>query len=227
MSFHMGYNGDMKKIINVVEDEKDLNELVKRYLEKEGYVVNSYLTFDEAYAHMDDEVDLWILDIMLDDKSGFDLIEEIKNRNSEMPVIFMSARDKEFDRIIGLEKGSDDYITKPFSPKEMVLRVNNIIKRVYKEDSKIEVDGYEIDENKRIVFENGKPIDLTTKEFDLLMLFVKNKGTAFLREQILEKVWEDNYFGSDRVVDDTMRRLRKKLPNINIQTIYGFGYRLG
>ena len=227
MSFHMGYNGNMKKIINVVEDEKDLNELVKRYLEKEGYVVNSYLTFDEAYAHMDDEVDLWILDIMLDDKSGFDLIEEIKNRNADMPVIFMSARDKEFDRIIGLEKGSDDYITKPFSPKEMVLRVNNIIKRVYKEDTKIEVDGYEIDENKRIVFENGKPIDLTTKEFDLLMLFVKNKGTAFIREQILEKVWGDNYFGSDRVVDDTMRRLRKKLPNISIQTIYGFGYRLG
>ncbi|MBR3228447.1 MAG: response regulator transcription factor [Erysipelotrichaceae bacterium] len=217
----------MKKIINVVEDEKDLNELVKLYLEKEGYVVNSYLTFDEAYAHLDDEVDLWILDIMLDDKSGFDLIEEIKNRNNDKPVIFMSARDKEFDRIIGLEKGSDDYITKPFSPKEMVLRVNNIIKRVYKEESKTVVDGYLIDETKRIVYEDEKAIDLTTKEFDLLMLFVKNKGTAFLREQILENVWGDNYFGSDRVVDDTMRRLRKKLPNINIQTIYGFGYRLG
>ena len=97
----------MKKIINVVEDEKDLNELVKRYLEKEGYIVNSYLTFDEAYAHLDDEVDLWVLDIMLDDKSGFDLIEEIKSRDQNKPVIFMSARDKEFDRIIGLEKGSD------------------------------------------------------------------------------------------------------------------------
>lgn len=216
----------MKKIINVVEDEKDLNELVKRYLEKEGYVVNSYLTFDEAYAHMDDACDLWILDIMLDDKSGFDLIEEIKSRNAEKPVIFMSARDKEFDRIIGLEKGSDDYITKPFSPKEMVLRVNNIIKRVYKEENKIVVNGYEIDEEKRTVLDNNEPIELTTKEFDLLMLFVKNKGTAFLREQILERVWDDNYFGSDRVVDDTLRRLRKKLPNINIQTIYGFGYRL-
>ena len=135
----------MKKIINVVEDEKDLNELVKRYLEKEGYIVNSYLTFDEAYAHLDDEVDLWVLDIMLDDKSGFDLIEEIKSRDQNKPVIFMSARDKEFDRIIGLEKGSDDYITKPFSPKEMVLRVNNIIKRVYKEDARINVDGYLID----------------------------------------------------------------------------------
>ena len=216
----------MKKIINVVEDEKDLNELVKRYLEKEGYAVNSYLTFDEAYAHLDDEVDLWVLDIMLDDKSGFDLIEEIKSRNSDKPVIFMSARDKEFDRIIGLEKGSDDYITKPFSPKEMVLRINNIIKRVYKEDSRISVDGYQIDENKRIVYDGNEQLDLTTKEFDLLMLFVKNRGTAFLREQILEKVWDDNYFGSDRVVDDTLRRLRKKMPNINIQTIYGFGYRL-
>ena len=217
----------MKKIINVVEDEKDLNELVKRYLEKEGYHVNSYLTFDEAYSHLDDNVDLWVLDIMLDDKSGFDLIEEIKGRNKEIPVIFMSARDKEFDRIIGLEKGSDDYITKPFSPKELVLRVNNVMRRVYKDDEKIHIDGYVIDENQRIVFENDEVIDLTTKEFDLLMLFVKNKGTAFLREQILYKVWDENFYGSDRVVDDTLRRLRKKMPNINIQTIYGFGYRLG
>lgn len=215
----------MKKIISVVEDEKDLNELVKRYLEKEGYIVKSYLTFDEAYNHIDDYSDLWILDIMLDDKSGFDLIEEIKNHNNNIPVIFMSARDKEFDRIIGLEKGSDDYITKPFSPKELVLRVNNIIRRVYKED-RIEIDGYEIDESQRVAYLDGKPIDLTTKEFDLLLLFVKNRGKAFLREEILTKVWEENYYGSDRVVDDTMRRLRKKLPNINIQTIYGFGYRL-
>ena len=118
----------MKRIINVVEDEKDLNELVKSYLEKEGYSVNSYLTYDSAYENIDNDCDLWILDIMLDEKSGFDLIEEIKKRKANMPVIFLSARDKEFDRIIGLEKGSDDYITKPFSPKEMVLRVNNIIK---------------------------------------------------------------------------------------------------
>lgn len=217
----------MKKIINIVEDEKDLNELVKSYLEKEGYQVNSFLTFDEAYAKIDDHCDLWILDIMLDDKSGFDLIEIIKNKNANTPVVFMSARDKEFDRIIGLEKGSDDYITKPFSPKELVLRINNIIKRVYKEDKHINVNGYDIDENQRIVYRDGEQIELTTKEFDLLMLFVKNRGTAFLREQILEKVWDENYYGSDRVVDDTLRRLRKKLPEMNIQTIYGFGYRLG
>lgn len=221
------YNESMKKVINIVEDEKDLNELVKSYLEKEGYIVNSYLTFDSAYSHIDDYCDLWILDIMLDDKSGFDLIEAIKNKDPMIPVVFMSARDKEFDRIIGLEKGSDDYITKPFSPKELVLRINNIIRRVYKEDDHISVNGYDIDENQRTVFRNGKQIELTTKEFDLLMLFVKNRGTAFVREQILEKVWDENYYGSDRVVDDTLRRLRKKLPDMNIQTIYGFGYRLG
>ena len=221
------YNESMKKVINIVEDEKDLNELVKSYLEKEGYIVNSYLTFDSAYSHLEDYCDLWILDIMLDDKSGFDLIEEIRKQNPQIPVVFMSARDKEFDRIIGLEKGSDDYITKPFSPKELVLRINNIIRRVYKEDDHITINGYEIDENQRTVFRNGKQIELTTKEFDLLMLFVKNRGTAFVREQILEKVWDENYYGSDRVVDDTLRRLRKKLPDMNIQTIYGFGYRLG
>ncbi len=220
----------MKKVISIVEDEKDLNELVKRYLEKEGYEVHSYLTFDEAALHTGDEdVHLWILDIMLGDKSGFDLIEDIRRINPYIPVIFMSARDKEFDRIIGLEKGSDDYITKPFSPKELVLRVNNIMRRSYRDgDSRIEVDGYLVDEAKRVTFDkDGAQIDLTTKEFELLMLFAKNRGTAFSREQILEKVWEVNYFGSDRVVDDTLRRLRKKMPNLAIHTIYGFGYRLG
>ena len=227
----METRGEMqvKKVIAIVEDEKDLNELVKRYLEKEGYEVRSYLTYEEASAHTsDDDVHCWILDIMLDDKSGFDLIEEIRMQSPEVPVVFMSARDKEFDRIIGLEKGSDDYITKPFSPKELVLRINNIMKRTYKEDAnRIVVDGYEIDEAQRLVFEKGRELDLTTKDFDLLMLFVKNKGTAFLREQILEQVWDVNYFGSDRVVDDTLRRLRKKMPNLSIHTIYGFGYRLG
>ncbi|CAM2871671.1 response regulator transcription factor [Erysipelothrix tonsillarum] len=218
----------MKYVISIVEDEKDLNELVKSYLENAGYEVRSYYTYDEANAHVqDDDVHLWILDIMLDDKSGFDLIERIKMHSPSTPVIFMSARDKEFDRIIGLEKGSDDYITKPFSPKELVLRVNNIIKRSYNQDLQTEVDGYVIDEKQRKASKDGYELELTTKEFDLLMLFVKNRGVAFTREQILVHVWETNYFGSDRVVDDTLRRLRKKMPGLNIQTIYGFGYRLG
>lgn len=219
----------MKKVICVVEDEKAINDLVNQYLKKEGYEVRSYYTYEEASAHVgDDDVHLWILDIMLDDKSGFDLIEEIRLQGKDIPVIFMSARDKEFDRIIGLEKGSDDYITKPFSPKELVLRVNNVMNRVYRNDNnRIMVDGYELDEEQRKVFDGGKEIDLTTKEFDLLMMFIKNKGMAFNREAILTNVWEENYYGSDRVVDDTLRRLRKKLPNLNIHTIYGYGYRLG
>lgn len=219
----------MKRVICVVEDEKDLNELVKRYLEKEGYEVRSYLTYEQAAMHCsDDDVHLWVLDIMLDDKSGFDLIEEIRHQTRDVPVVFMSARDKEFDRIIGLEKGSDDYITKPFSPKELVLRINNIMRRTYKDTvEKIKVDGYEIDEEQRKVFKINEELELTTKEFDLLMLFVRNRATAFSREQILKRVWEVNYYGSDRVVDDTLRRLRRKMPDLNIHTIYGFGYRLG
>ncbi|MBR0474696.1 MAG: response regulator transcription factor [Erysipelotrichaceae bacterium] len=219
----------MKKVIAIVDDEKDLNELMKSYLEKEGYEVRSYYTYEEAEAHVyDDDVHLWMLDIMLDEKSGFDLFEIIKNQGREIPVVFISARDKEFDRIIGLEKGSDDYITKPFNMKEVVLRVNNIIRRAYRDDMHLEVDGYLIDEKQRKVsspkLEND--LDLTTKEFELLIMFVHNKGTAFSREDILNKIWGTDYFGSDRVVDDTLRRLRKKMPDLNIHTLYGFGYRL-
>ena len=219
----------MKRVISIVEDEKDINNLVAQYLRKEGYEVHSYYTYEEASAHVaDDDVHLWILDIMLDDKSGFDLIEEIRLQGPETPVIFMSARDKEFDRIIGLEKGCDDYITKPFSPKELVLRVNNIIKRAYRDDNnRISIDGYELDEEQRKIYADNVEIELTTKDFDLLMMFIKNKGIAFSRDKILENVWDENYFGSDRDVDDTLRRLRKKLPNLNIHTIYGYGYRLG
>ena len=214
----------MKRIINIVEDEKDINNLVAQYLRKEGYDVNSYYTYEEASVHTQDDVHLWILD----DKSGFDLLEEIRQSNADTPIIFMSARDKEFDRIIGLEKGCDDYITKPFSPKELVLRVNNLIKRAYKDtNNRIFIDGYELDEEQRKVYSDQEEIELTTKEFDLLMMFIKNKGFAFSREKILEIVWDENYFGSDRVVDDTLRRLRKKLPKLNIHTIYGYGYRLG
>lgn len=221
----------MKKVICIVEDEKDLNELVKRYLEQDGYEVRQYFTYESAFGAInDDDIDLWILDIMLDDKSGFDLIDEIKIVNPDVPVIFMSARDQDFDRIIGLERGSDDYITKPFSPKELVLRVNAVLKRTYRGDlgERLSVDTYEVDEKARVVYEGESIIELTTKEFELLLLFVKHPQTAFSREQILEQVWkEDSYYVSDRVIDDTLRKLRKKMPSLNISTIYGFGYRLG
>ena len=212
--------------INIIDDEKNLNDLVRTYLEKEGYIVYSFYTYDEALMHKNDDVHLWLIDIMLDRSSGFELFNEIKSIRPKMPIIFMSARDQEFDRIIGLEKGSDDYITKPFNIKEVILRINNLIKRSYDDPSKIKMDGYDIDLEKRRVFCQNEEIVLTTKEYDLLVYFITNKGLAISREQVLNKVWDENHFGSDRVVDDTLRRLRKKMPEINVRTIYGFGYRL-
>ena len=177
-----------------------------------------------------EKIDLWILDIMLgDDISGYDIIKKLREKDTQVPVIFTSARDQELDKIIGLELDADDYITKPYSPKELILRVNKLIKRVYNKDfSKIEYEDYSIDMERRSVYDNKeqKEVVLTTLEFDLLLMFLKEKGRSFEREEILNKVWGDDYFGSDRVVDDLVRRVRGKMPRININTIYGFGYRL-
>jgi len=214
--------------IALVEDEIDLNNLIKTYLEKNNYEVVSYTKGIDAINNINDDIHLWILDIMLkDDISGYDIIKKIRETNSEVPVIFTSARDKDLDKIIGLELGSDDYITKPYSPKELVLRVNNIIKRVYQKDlQKLVYDNYLIDIDKRIVLESDKEINLTTLEFDLLYMFLNNKNKQFSRDDILNSIWGYNYFGNDRVVDDLVRRLRKKMPKLNINTIYGYGYRL-
>ena len=212
-----------------VEDEVDLSILIKTYLEKVGYKVVCFEKGLDAINYIGEKVDLWILDIMLKDGvSGYDIIKEIREKDLTTPVIFTSARDHDLDKILGLELGSDDYITKPFSPKELVLRVNNIIKRVYssKEVNVINYLDYVIDIKRRNVFLDKKEIKLTTLEFDLLLLFIKNTDKSFSREEILSGVWGDDYFGSDRVVDDLVRLLRKKMPKLNINTIYGYGYRL-
>ena len=214
--------------IALVEDEKDLNDLIKTYLEKEGYNVTIYYNGDTAIKDCNKDYHLWILDIMLgDDISGYDIIKKIREDNNDVPVIFTSARDKDLDKIIGLELGSDDYITKPYSPKELVLRVNNIIRRVYtKERQKITYKDYIIDLDKRMAFQGDEDLNLTTLEFDLLYMFVTNKEKSFSRDDILNNIWGENYFGTDRVVDDLIRRLRKKMPLLDINTIYGYGYRL-
>lgn len=214
--------------IVLVEDEKDLNSLIRTYLEKAGYKVISFYSGEEAIDNTNIKSHLWILDIMLGDSiSGYDIIKKIRESNEEIPVIFTSARDQDLDKIIGLELGSDDYITKPYSPKELVLRVNNIIKRVYTKDiNKITYEKYIIDLDKRSVYLDGTELNLTTLEFDLLYMFITNKNKSFSREDILNIVWGNDYFGTDRVVDDLVRRLRKKMPDININTIYGYGYRL-
>lgn len=213
--------------ICLVEDEKDLNHLIKTYLERENYNVTTFFCGEEALKNIEKNFDIWIIDIMLGDSvSGYDLIKKIKEINENTPVIFTSARDQDLDKIIGLELGSDDYITKPYSPKELILRINNILKRVYKNTTILNYECYEIDIDKRVVLEKEKQIELTTLEFDLLLLFVNNKNISFSRDDILKKIWGEDYFGSDRVVDDLVRRIRKKLRKIKINTIYGFGYRL-
>lgn len=213
--------------ICLVEDEKNLNNLVKSYLEKAGYNVIQCFTGTEA-LNVKTKVHLWILDIMLTDEiSGYDIIKHIREKDTLVPVIFTSARDQELDKIIGLEMGSDDYVTKPYSPKELVLRINNILKRVYKTDaSKVVYENYSINKEKRTVSKDDEEIKLTALEFDLLILFIENMNKSFSRDEILNRVWGTDYFGSDRVVDDLIRRLRGKMPELNINTIYGYGYRL-
>ena len=212
-----------------VEDEIDLSNLIKTYLEKAQYEVVCFTKGSDAIDYIGNNVDLWILDIMLaDEVNGYDIIKAIREKDANVPVIFTSARDQDLDKILGLELGSDDYITKPYSSKELVLRVNNIIKRVYRDrfSNNIEYGDYIIDVDKRLVFLKEKEIKLTTLEFDLLLLFLQNKEKSFSREEILNKVWGDDYFGSDRVVDDLVRRIRKKLPKLSLDAIYGYGYRL-
>ncbi len=226
----------MKKIINIVEDEKDLNELVRSYLEKEGYAVNSFLTFDEAYSHIDDDCDLWILDIMLDDKSGFDLIELIKNRNANIPVVFMSARDKEFYRIIGLEKGSDDYITKPFSAMALLMRVRAIFRRIDFESRKhaapapqtVTVGKLKLDEDKRRIWKQDTVLALTPTEYEVLKYLMLRVDQPVSREELLNTVWGFETAVETRATDDTVRRLRQKLDGcgVNIAAVWGFGFRL-
>ena len=215
--------------ICLVEDETDLSNLIKAYLEKAEYNVVCFSKGKDAIDYIDQKVDLWILDIMLaDDVNGYDIIKAIREKDENIPVIFTSARDQDLDKILGLELGSDDYITKPYSPKELVLRVNKIIKRVYKEEvvDVITYGEYSIDLVKRLVSFKGKEVKLTTLEFDLLVVFLKNLDKSFSREEILNLVWGIDYFGSDRVVDDLVRRLRKKMPKLNLNAIYGYGYRL-
>ena len=216
--------------IAIVEDEKNLASIVDKYLKNEGYETVIFTNGEDAYNAISDDINLWILDIMLPGEiTGYDLIKAIRDKNPKKPVIFASARDHDIDKVMGLELGSDDYIAKPYSPRELVLRVKNILNRTYGDSINSNVfafNGYTIDYDKRIVYENNENINLTSKEYDLLLFLLENKAKAFSRDQILDNVWGSDYFGSDRVVDDLMRRLRQKMPNLNVETIYGFGYRL-
>lgn len=214
----------------LVEDEQNLNEVLTLYLQKEGWDVRSFFNGTDAKEMIATPPHLWILDIMLPDIDGYQLIREIKQQTPQVPVIFISARDADIDRVLGLEMGSDDYLSKPFLPRELVIRANKLLDRVYgssqKKTDTITLTPYEIDLHTRTVSEDGKPIDLTSKEFDFLVTISKDLGQAFSREQLLNLIWGEDYFGTDRVVDDLVRRVRKKMPQARIETIYGYGYRM-
>jgi two-component system response regulator CssR len=232
----MEKSGEVMRVaikIYLVEDEKNLNVLLKKYLELEGYEVTTFFEGNSAMERIKDMPDLWILDIMLPDIDGYGLIKAIKSNNKNTPVIFMSARNEELDRVVGLELGSDDYLSKPFLPRELVIRTNKLLERLNIKNTKEEItevklniEGYEINKKQRTVYLDNIKVQLTNKEFELLNYFLDNKNNLLSREQILVTVWGNDYFGSDRVVDDTIRRLRKKMENLMIETVYGYGYKL-
>ena len=224
----------MSKKIYLVEDEISLNLLLEKYLQREGYEVTTFSNGNSAISRIEDLPDIWILDIMLPDIDGYEIIKAIKAYNKNTPVIFMSARNEELDRVVGLELGSDDYLSKPFLPRELIIRTNKLLERISgmdKDDNPqisddLNMCGYRISKRQRTVFIGNVEVVLTKKEFELLNYFIENKNNLMSREQILDTVWGDDYFGSDRVVDDVIRRLRKKMDEFTIETVYGYGYKL-
>lgn len=210
--------------INVIEDEKNLNAIISAYLEKEGYQVRSFLNGSEAIEAIGLETELWIIDIMLPDTNGFTLFNMVKAHSPDAYVIFISARNQEIDRVVGLEMGCDDYISKPFMTRELIIRVNKLLRAESKQANQMRIGRNVINFDRHKVFRDGQEVDLSAKEYDMLVYFVKHPHMALSRDQILQSIWSEAYVGSQRVVDDTVRRIRKKVPELKIETIYGYGY---
>lgn len=215
-----------KKIL-IVEDESRMRRLISDYLKREGY---SIIEAEDGKKAMEifnaDEIDLIVLDIMMPEYDGWTVCREIR-KTSKTPIIMLTARSEESDELFGFELGADEYITKPFSPKVLVARVKALLRRTYVEDTKLSYDGLEIDINGHRVFMDGKEIEMTPKEYELLYFMVQNQGTALTREQILNGVWGYDYYGDLRTVDTHIKRLRIKMKSKSsyIQTVRGLGYR--
>ena len=215
----------MLKIL-IVEDEQAIASLLQLSLSKAGYsTVCVYDGISAADLLEKDHFDLVLLDIMLPGASGYELMEYI--RPLELPVIFITAKNSVDDRVRGLRMGADDYIVKPFELVELLARVESVLRRYNKVQSQIEIGGLSIDTRSMLVRRDGREIPLTHKEYDLLLLFVRNVGTALYRETIYERVWGSNYLGDSRTVDLHVQRLRKKVGwEDKIQAVYKVGYRL-
>ena len=212
--------------ILVVEDEKPISDLLDMSLTSAGYTCDCVFTGIEAADAVNSRrYDLILLDVMLPGIDGFELMEYLAPM--EIPVIFITARSAVKDRIKGLQLGADDYITKPFEIAELLARVETVLRRYHKTESRITVGDVVVDTQSRVVTRGGEPVQLTAKEYNLLILFLQNKNIALFRETIYERVWENDYMGDSRTVDLHVQRLRKKLGwQERIAAVYKVGYRL-
>lgn len=229
----------MQKIL-VIDDDTELCILIKKYLEIENYIVTTkHNGMDGLKEALNENYYLIILDVMLPEKSGFEVLTELRKK-STVPVLMLTAKDSEIDKVSGLRLGADDYLTKPFSMNEFVARVQSLIRRFTAFNNKGEealekqliFDGLVITPETREVLVKGAQVELTAKEFDLLYFLAKNKGKVFTKKQIYKNVWEDEYAFDDNNIMVHIRRLRKKIePNPNkpvfIETVWGVGYKFG
>jgi two-component system alkaline phosphatase synthesis response regulator PhoP len=220
--------------ILVVDDELTLLNTVRAYLEQEGYTVQTAADGRSALLIFREfQPDLVVLDIMLPELDGLEVLRQVR-QSSDAYIIMLTARADDTDKIIGLGLGADDYVTKPFSPRELVARIKAALRRVSgSSGNKTELvsQRLRLDVDGRLAWKDGGLLDLTPIEFDLLHVFLKNHGRALSREQLIEQVWSHDYYGDDRVVDVHIGRLRKKVEDdpahpILITTVWGAGYRL-
>jgi two-component system response regulator CssR len=221
--------------IAVVDDDQNIRQIVTAYLQKEGYEAIPLESAEEALLLWEQAPpDLWVLDIMLPAMNGYEFCRRLR-AETEAPIIMISARDEEVDKILGLELGSDDYLTKPFSPRELVARVNRALRRWDQmksrsldpsEQTLLSSDQLVLDLEKRQALWQGTEVVTTLKEFELLRFLVDHPNRAFSREELLNSVWGHDFYGSDRAVDDLVRRIRKKMSGIPLETVWGYGYRL-
>ena len=228
----------MDNLILIVDGEKPIADILKVNLTKNGYRVTEAYDGDEAVKKaLSEDPDLVLLDVMLPGQDGFTVLKKIREKSS-VPVIMLTARDEEVDKILGLELGADDYITKPFSLRELMARVKANLRRTKLssgdegEKSKITFGDITIDLEKYEVIKRGNPVELTYREFELLKFLASRKGKIFSRETLLNKVWDYEFYGDVRTVDVTIRRLREKIEDnpsmpTYIMTKRGVGYFFG
>jgi len=227
----------MKKLIAIVDDEEDILNLVSLHLTRAGYNTESFIDSSSFFSFLEQNLpDLVILDLMLPDADGFEVCKHLKKdeKLANIPIIMLTARDEESDKVLGLELGADDYVTKPFSARELVARVKAVLRRQGTKEPELKTDIIKIkdtivmDLNKYEVFVNGKKIDLTPTEFKIMQLLASRKGWVFSRNQILDYLWKEEKYVLDRTIDVHIRNLREKLGESAkfIKSVRGIGYKL-